>query len=89
MRHPLHDALHNTTLKDVTHAMYATVDALQTYRPEQQIAGLAAGFLLLCERFDYPPARALEAAENMIRQARYRDANTFEAARLYMQETLR
>jgi hypothetical protein len=88
VRHPLHDRLMNATLRDVREATVRTVDALQSLRAEEQVAGIAAAFLLLCEHFNFPPQRALEAAENMLRQARYRDQTHFEAMRMYMREEL-
>ena len=64
------------------------VDAVQVQKPEEQIAGIAATFLLLCERYGYPPRKALEAADNMLTAARYRDRTHFEGLALYMREEL-
>lgn len=88
MRHPLHDRIHNATLRQVRDSAVRVVDAIQVQKPEEQIAGLAVTFLMLCERYGYPPRRALEAAENMMMQARYRDATHFEGLKLYMQHEL-
>ncbi len=88
MAHRLHDRIHNATLRQVRDTAVRVVDAIQVQRPEEQIAGLAATFLLLCERFDYPPRKALEAASNMLTAARYRDRTHFEGLALYLREEL-
>ena len=88
MSHPLHDRIYNATLRQVREATVRVVDAVQVLKPEEQIAGMAATFLLLCERYDYAPRKALEAAENMLRAARYRDESHFEAMRLYLRHEL-
>jgi len=59
------------------------MDSVQVLRYEDQIAGAAVFFLVLCEEFDVPSRRALEVAGNIINQARHRDATHLDALRLY------
>lgn len=79
----------NTDLRDVRQAAVQVIDSVQVLRPEEQIAGLGVLFLMLCDRFDLPPRRALEAASNMLLGARYRDETHFEALRLYLHHELK
>lgn len=88
MRHPLHDAIHNARLADTRTVAAHTLDGIQGFRPENQITGLAAMFLLLCERFEFEPRVALQAAENMLRAARYADADHFQGVRDYLADQL-
>jgi hypothetical protein len=89
MRHPLYDAVMNANLNKTRHVAATVLDGLQNFAAPEQMTGLAAMFLLLCERFDFEPRVALQAAENMLRHAKFADADHFQGVRDYLAAELK
>lgn len=70
--------------KDAARATIKVLDAVQHGRPEEAIAGLAAAFLLITERYRLPAQDAFLATSNMMRHHDDRGRSEFDAARSYL-----
>jgi len=44
----------------------SVIDAVQDYTPEQQALGMAATFMLLCDRFGVKPQDVFETSQNVM-----------------------
>ena len=87
-RNPLHDGVHNADMNRTRTVAAKTLNSIQDHRPAEQIAGIAVMFLLLCERFDFSAPAALEVAGNILRQAKFADADHFQGVRDYLANEL-
>jgi hypothetical protein len=88
-RHPLHDRLTNVSMRQTREAAVRVVDAVQVLLPEEQIAGSAAFFLLLCDELGYEPREALQVAANVLTGAKGRNETHFRGLRDYLRHYLR
>lgn len=94
-RRVLRDRLLNVGMQRARTSAVHVIDGLQniqdTYgRPlvAEQLAGLACAFLLACEELGVPARDVLEVGDNLLTQARFRDATHFEGLRLYLRHHL-
>lgn len=78
------DLLHSLPTKAAAQATIKVLDALQFKSPEEQIAGLAAAFLLVSERYRMPAQDAFNVASNMMNHHNDRGRSEFEAVRSYL-----
>lgn len=67
----------------------AVTDAVQRFKPEEQVLGSAAFFLLLCDVYGIHPGTALSTISNMINSDKIVARDQFNAARMYIQEELK
>ena len=82
------DHLKNVDIRQAREAAVRVVDAVQDLEEEEQLAGMAVLFLLVAERYDLEPRRALEVAGNVIHQAKLFNAAHLEGLRMYLREKL-
>lgn len=88
MSRRLYDRVVNVRAVDAGKAALSVVDALQKYIEEDkgaQAVGLAAAFLLFCERFSLAPQDVFTATKNLIARSEGDNRKDFEAVRLYLQ----
>ena len=67
----------------------AVTDAVQRFKPEEQVLGSAAFFLLLCDVYGVYPGTALNTISNMINSDKIVARDQFNAARMYIEEELK
>lgn len=75
--------LHSASPKAVSTAAMQVLTALQDRPEDIQLAGAAVVFLALCRRFEIEPSTALNAVDNIIRDARRFDKGTFQGVADY------
>lgn len=75
--------LHSASPKAVSTAAMQVLTALQDRPEDIQLAGAAVVFLALCRRFEIEPSTALNAVDNIIRDARRYDKGTFRGIEDY------
>lgn len=80
------DGLVNAPPQAVSEITFRIIDALQDHHktPLAQAAGVAAGFLLLCEHLGVEPQDVFVAAKNILMDERHGGSKHFEAVRLYV-----
>jgi hypothetical protein len=59
-------SLASVSIKPVGRVAMSILHVLQNFRPEEQCAGLAFSFLLLCRRLGCHPGNAMQVAERMM-----------------------
>lgn len=77
--------LHSASPKAVSTAAMRVLTVLQDEPEDIQLAGAAVVFLELCRRFDMNPSTALNAVDNIIRDARRYDKGTFKGIADYFE----
>ncbi len=80
------DGFHMVDCAFTAQSAMHVVDAMQSYRPEAQVAGVAAAFLLLCEAHGISPPDAAQAVSNIIHDSEGRLIPEFRAVRRYYRE---
>lgn len=85
----MHDKLTNANSHLTSQACMAVTDAVQRFKPEEQVLGSAAFFLLLCDVYGIHPGTALSTISNMINSDKIVARDQFNAARMYIQEELK
>jgi hypothetical protein len=78
------DLFNSLSTKSAAQSTIAVLDRVQLLRPEEQIAGLAAAFLLISDRYKVPAQDAFLAASNMMRHHDDRGRSEFDAVRSYL-----
>lgn len=78
------DAFHSLRTKLAARATAAIFDANQYRSPEEQVAGAAAAFLLLCEAYKVPAQDAFSAVKNMMNHHETRGGTDFDGLRSYL-----
>jgi len=82
------DKLNNCSLTDGAVASLTVIDRLQKFKPEEQVVGLAATFLLVCEHYRVSVQDVMTVTKNMIHDARRRHVPEFDAVDLYVRNEL-
>lgn len=82
------DKLNNCSLAYGSVASMEVVDRLQKFRPEEQVVGLAATFLLVCEHYQVPVQDVMTVTKNMINEANRKKVPEFDAVALYVRNEL-
>lgn len=59
------DRIGNADMKNVAHATFALIDAVQDYEQEEALVALAVVFRTACERYKLHPADLLVVANNI------------------------
>jgi hypothetical protein len=87
----VYDSLINASRVGTAQASFLALDALQNFyrTPGVQIAGAAALFILLCERFGVSVQDAFTATKNLMNYHDDRLGTEFEAIRMYLEEELK
>lgn len=83
------DRLHNANSHRTSEAVISITNGMERFKPEEQILGAAAYFLLLCEVHGVYPGTALAAISNMIRGNKIAARDQFAAAKMYIEEELK
>lgn len=78
------DMFTNIPVKNAAVATMRVVDALQDNQPHEQVAALAAAFVLACERHGIEPQDAFAVSTNIMNHADGRRPE-FIAVRQYME----
>ena len=81
------DLFNNASVGAVANCAMAIINVTQDMRPQNQIAALAAAFLLVCERHDMHAPDAFAVITNIMNHAEGRRPE-FAAVRQYMEEEL-
>lgn len=76
----------DSTPKAIATVAMAVIDRVQNYPKVDRAVGMAASFILLCERLGVSPRSALTVAENVMKGARYRSENSFAAVRMFLEK---
>ena len=79
------DLLNNLATKKAATATLKALDAIQRLTPEEQVAGLAAAFLLVCEGYKVPPQDAYRITTHMMNHHNERGLSEFDAVRSYLE----
>jgi hypothetical protein len=82
------DKLTNASSLETSRCCMAVTDAVQRFRPEEQVLGAAAFFLMLCGVYGVHPGTALSTISNMINSEKIVAKDQFNAARMYIQKEL-
>jgi hypothetical protein len=82
------DKLNLVGLRPVGNVAMAIINACQDWRPEQQVVGAAAHFILLCQRYRLEPGEAFRIAERVIK-SQHSDRPELKAVAAYMAGELR
>lgn len=77
------DVFHSIASKDAAQTTIAALSAVQDRPAEQQVAGLAAAFLMICERVGMQPGDVFSAVANMMAHHERNGERTFAAAEYY------
>lgn len=78
------DAFHSLRTKAAATATAEVLSAVQYRSPEEQVAGTACVFLLLCERYKIPAQDAFSAVKNMMAHHDARGGTDFDGIRSYL-----
>lgn len=78
------DTFHSLRTKRAATATAEVLSAVQYRTPEEQIAGLACSFLLLCERYRVPAQDAFSATKQMMNHHDARGGSDFDGIRSYL-----
>jgi hypothetical protein len=81
------DLLANANVRQTANSTMAIIDRIQSLAPPQQAAGLAAAFILLCERYSLEPQDIFTLTSNIMNHAEGRRPE-FLAVRDYMENEL-
>lgn len=86
---PKLDRLHlgNADVNESARAAMGVINALQHFRPEYQMAGLTASFLLLCDELQVRPAEAFSYVQKIMNHADGRRPE-FRAVKMYLENEL-
>jgi len=76
-------ALSNVDMRATRDGACHVVDSVQHLRREEQVAGLAVTFLLVCEYLGLEPREVLPIAENIIRRVKGRNYTHLDGLRMY------
>ena len=79
------DVFGNVPARDSANAAMAVIDALQSFRPEVQLAGLASAFKLAAERVGIRPTDAFTVSGNLMNDVEGRRPE-FAAVAEYMKQ---
>lgn len=82
------DKLSNANSQETSRSTMAVADALQRFKPEEQVLGAAAFFLFICETHGVYPGTALTTISNMINSDKLHARDQFNGARMYIKEEL-
>jgi hypothetical protein len=83
------DKLTNANSQESSRATMAVADAVQRFKPEEQVLGAAAFFLMICDTYGVYPGTALTTISNMMRGNKIHARDQFNAARMYIQEEIK
>lgn len=61
-----HDRIMNADLRNVAHASFAVIDAVQDYEAEEALLAISVVFRAACERYEFSPSDLLATANNII-----------------------
>jgi len=78
------DAFHSLSTKAAARATAAILSEVQMRPPEEQVAGAACVFLLLCERYRIPAQDAFAATKQMMNDHDERGYTAFDGIRSYL-----
>lgn len=80
------DAFHSLPTPKAAEATIEVLSTLQHRPPEEQVAALAACFLLITERYRIPAQDAFSATSRMMNHVDNKGSRVFDAARYYLDE---
>ena len=81
------DQMNNADPVQVGRAAMAVIDAVQDLTPEHQALGMAATFMLLCDRFKVKPQDVFETSQNVMNGVAG-ERPEFAAVQSYLKEEL-
>jgi len=86
--HKFRDQIMNADPYGSAQAAMAVIDKLQSHPPGEQVIGIGAAFVLLCNHYGVHTDDAVSAAEYCIRHTNKRQIPEFRAVEQYVQEEL-
>ena len=85
----MNDKLINASSLETSRCCMAVADGVQRFRPEEQVLGAAAFFLMLCDVYRVHPGTALVTISNMINSDKIVAKDQFNAARMYIEQEIK
>ena len=85
----MHDKLTNASSLESSRCCMAVADGVQRFKPEEQVLGSAAFFLMLCDVYGVHPGTALTTISNMINSEKIVARDQFTAARMYIENEIK
>ena len=82
-----HDVLNMVPARKTSHNTLGVINAVQDHSPEEQVAAIAATFLLMCEHYDIEPRQALTVSSRIINHSEGKYPE-FAGVRDYMENEL-
>lgn len=79
------DGLVNAPPQAVAETTFRVIDAVQVHPPMVRASGIAAAFLLTCERLKLDPQDVFVATKNILLDEREGGSKHFEAVRLFVE----
>ena len=88
---PVYEKMVNAERSEVAKVAFLQIDRLQEFyaHPGLQVSGVAAVFILLCERFGVSPEDAFRAATNLMDEHDGRLGTEFAAIRQFLKNEVR
>ena len=80
------DVFHSLRTKKAAESTISVLSAVQDRTSEEIIAGLAAAFLLVTEKYGITPQDAFQATANMMSSHDARGGHEFDAARMFLSD---
>jgi hypothetical protein len=84
----VYDLMVNAEPVAVSQAAMAVADGVQAYKPEAQVMGAAAFFIILCEEYKVNAQDVFTATKNLMASERLDVIPQFNAAREYIKGEL-
>ena len=85
----MNDKIANASSLETSRCCMAVTDAVQRFKPEEQVLGAAAFFLLLCDVYGVRPGTALNTITNMINSDKIVARDQFNATRMYIKKEIK
>ena len=85
----MNDKINNASSLEASRCCMAVTDAVQRFRPEEQVLGAAAFFLMLCDVYGVHHGTVLSTISNMINSEKITAKDQFTAARMYIQKEIK
>lgn len=83
------DKITNASSQESSRATMAVADAVQRFKPEEQVLGAASFFLMICDVYGIYPGTALSAVSNLINSEKLHARDQFNAARMYIEKEIK
>jgi hypothetical protein len=83
------DKITNASSLETSRCCMAVTDAVQRFKPEEQVLGAAAFFLMLCDVYGVHHGTVLSTISNMINSEKIVAKDQFIATRMYIENEIK